>query len=586
MTSSAVFVAAAKRYAELRRTDGRRDRRRRVLDSYSPRALELIIAGATAVALLAYCMWAFSLPAVRGIPWRPLTILPFAACLLRYGELVAPWSRRGARGRAAVRPAVAARGAGVAGAVRAGSPCSRLTQRSFARARSRGRTRSSRGWGGGPGASVTIVRPEGVGELRVALRSAAHAERCPRGMGRSYGDAAQISGGLVIETTRLKRIELDAERGTVTAQAGVTIGELLREVVPAGWMVPVVPGTQHVTVGGAIASDIHGKNHGTAGTFGTHVEAISLLQADGDLVELQPGMSDRQFEATLGGMGLTGIIIDARIKLSRIRGAMLSVDTDRVRSLDDALAALAARGGPHRVAWLDLLSASPGRGVVTRAEHIDAPGEGAAVVRSRATVPRGWPAGATPARRRFAPSTRSSIARAPRTERGRPEPLGRHMFPLDSLDAWPRLYGPRGFLQYQLAVPTGAERVLELVIERLRRGRVPCYLAVLKDFGPANGAPLSFPLEGWTLALDIPRAAPELEPLLESFDRIGRRGRRARLPVERRPAAPGHGASDVPPARRMARSTRTAPIPNESGARISPAGWICCERRAPRREHV
>jgi decaprenylphospho-beta-D-ribofuranose 2-oxidase len=375
------------------------------------------------------------------------------------------------------------------------------------------------GWGGGPGASVTIVRPEGVGELRIALRSAAHVNAVPRGMGRSYGDAAQISGGLVVVTTRLKRIRLDAERGTVTAQAGVTIGELLREVVPAGWMVPVVPGTQHVTVGGAIASDVHGKNHGAAGTFGTHVEAISLLQADGELVELQPGMSDRQFEATLGGMGLTGIIIDARIKLTPIQGAMLSVDTDRVRSLDDALAALAARGGPHRVAWLDLLSASPGRGVVTRADHTDAPGEGAAVVRSRATVPRGWPAGA------LRPATVRAFnalkyARAPRTERGRPEPLGRHMFPLDSIDAWSRLYGPRGFLQYQLAVPTGAERVLELVIERLRRGRVPCYLAVLKDFGPANGAPLSFPLEGWTLALDIPRAAPELEPLLESLDRM------------------------------------------------------------------
>ncbi len=375
------------------------------------------------------------------------------------------------------------------------------------------------GWGGGPGASVTIVHPEGVGELRIALRSAAHVNAVPRGMGRSYGDAAQISGGLVVVTNRLKGIRLDAERGTVTAQAGVTIGELLREVVPAGWMVPVVPGTQHVTVGGAIASDVHGKNHGAAGTFGTHVEAISLLQADGDLVELQPGMSDRQFEATLGGMGLTGIIIDARIKLTPIQGAMLSVDTDRVRSLDDALAALAARGGPHRVAWLDLLSASPGRGVVTRAEHIDAPGEGAAVVRSRATVPRGWPAGGLrPATVRAFNALK--FARAPRTERGRPEPLGRHMFPLDSIDAWSRLYGPRGFLQYQLAVPTGAERVLELVIERLRRGRVPCYLAVLKDFGPANGAPLSFPLEGWTLALDIPRAAPELEPLLESFDRM------------------------------------------------------------------
>ncbi|MGN6870481.1 MAG: FAD-binding oxidoreductase, partial [Solirubrobacteraceae bacterium] len=309
------------------------------------------------------------------------------------------------------------------------------------------------GWGAGQRARVTIVRPDGLEELRCAVLSANSLNALPRGMGRSYGDAAQVSGGLVIDTTRLKRIEFDAERGTVTAQAGVTIGELLNVVVPAGWMVPVVPGTQHVTVGGAIASDIHGKNHGTAGTFGTHVEVISLLQADGELVRLEPGTPDDAFEATLGGMGLTGIAVDARIKLGPVQGAMLSVDTDRVRSLADALAALKAPGGPHRVAWLDLLCAQPGRGVVTRAEHVDAPGASAAVVRSRATVPHGWPAAA------LRPATVRAFnaikyARTPRTARGQLEPYGRHMFPLDSLVAWQRLYCPRGFRQYQLGVPT------------------------------------------------------------------------------------------------------------------------------------
>lgn len=374
------------------------------------------------------------------------------------------------------------------------------------------------GWGAGQAASVTIVRPTDIQDLRASVERVGHRRALPRGMGRSYGDAAQISGGLVIETTNLKRLELDRERGIVTAQAGATIGELLQRVVSAGWIVPVVPGTQNVTVGGAIASDIHGKNHGSVGTFGAHVEAISLLRADGELAELLPGATDGGFAATVGGMGLTGVVVDARIKLSPIRGAMLAVDTDRVRSLDDALAALAARGGPHRVAWLDLLCAQPGRGVVTRAEHVDAPGEAAPVVRSRATVPRAWPAGALRPEvvRAF---NALKYASAPRTERGRPVPFGRHMFPLDSLDAWPRLYGPSGFLQYQLVVPTGSEHVLETVIEGLRRGRVPCYLAVLKDFGPANGAPLSFPLAGWTLALDIPRAAPGLEPLLRGFDR-------------------------------------------------------------------
>ncbi len=378
-------------------------------------------------------------------------------------------------------------------------------------------TRVITGWAGGPGARVTIVRPRSVEELRVALHAAGERKVLARGMGRSYGDAAQISGGLVIETTGLKRIELDAEHGAVTAQAGVTIGELLRELVPAGWILPVVPGTQHVTVGGAIASDVHGKNHGVAGTLGTHLEEISLLQADGELVQLRPGMGDGRFESTLGGMGLTGIIVEARIKLSSTRGAMLSVDTDRVVSLDHALAALAAGGGPHRIAWLDLLCARPGRGVVTRAEYVYAPGEGLVVVPSRARVLRGWPAGPLgPATVRAYNALR--YARTPRVERGRHEPFGRHMFPLDSLDAWPRLYGTRGFLQYQFAVPTGSERLLEVVIERLRRGRVPCYLATLKALGPANGASLSFPLHGWTLALDLPRTAPGLESILRGFD--------------------------------------------------------------------
>lgn len=374
------------------------------------------------------------------------------------------------------------------------------------------------GWGGGPSAEVSLVSPEGPDALRAALASA-NRGAIARGMGRSYGDAAQLSGGVVIDTTRMKRSSLDTATGTVTAEGGLTFGELMGVLVPAGWMVPVVPGTQHVTVGGAIAGDIHGKNHGLAGTFGSHVEQISLLTSDGEMRDLTP--DQELFGATLGGMGLTGVVCSARIKLRAIGGPLLAVDTDRVDSLDEALAALAAPGGPHRVAWLDLLGPRPVRGVVTRAEHLDgdARRNGGATVRARATVPRGWPGGF------LRPSTVRAFnalrfLRAPRRERGRPEGIAHHMFPLDALDRWPRLYGPSGFLQYQLVVPPGAERVLETVIERMRGARVPCYLAVLKDFGPANGAPLSFPIQGWTLALDLPRAAGGVKPLLDEFDRL------------------------------------------------------------------
>jgi decaprenylphospho-beta-D-ribofuranose 2-oxidase len=379
------------------------------------------------------------------------------------------------------------------------------------------------GWGGGPKAAVIHVRPDDREALRDALATA-RSGVIARGMGRSYGDAAQLRDGKVIETTALKGISLDPAEGVVTAEAGVTIGELLARLVPVGWMVPVVPGTQHVSVGGAIASDIHGKNHGSAGTFGTHVERIELLTSDGELREIAPG--DLLFAATLGGMGLTGIICSARIRLRAISGPMLAVDTDRVESLDDALAALTASGGPYRVAWLDLLGSRPGRGIVTRAEHvgsaeqIDGAGRnGAANVRARVTVPQRWPSGV------LRPSTVRAFnalhyARAPRSERGRQEGIAHHMFPLDALGRWPRLYGPSGFLQYQLAVPPGAEPVLQTVIERMRSRGVPCYLAVLKDFGPANYAPLSFPIEGWTLTLDVPRNAPGLEPLLDEFDEL------------------------------------------------------------------
>ncbi|MBV9940765.1 MAG: FAD-binding oxidoreductase [Solirubrobacterales bacterium] len=382
------------------------------------------------------------------------------------------------------------------------------------------------GWGGGPPATGWLLRPDRAAAVRAALEMfrtrAIWTGVLARGMGRSYGDAAQLGGGLVLETALLKGYELDEREGTVTAGAGVTIGELLGGLVPAGWMVPVVPGTQHVSIGGAIAGDIHGKNHGSAGTFGAHVAEIGLLSAAGEELALAPG--DPRFAATLGGMGLTGVILWARIRLRAVSSPFLAVDTDRVDDLDGALAALRAPGGPHRVAWLDLLGPRPGRGIVTRAEHLpgaDVPAgaRGAATVAARATVPPWWPSTLL-VPRAVAAFNEFRFRRAPRRERGRVEPIGRHMFPLDALAAWPRLYGRSGFVQYQLVVPYGAESMLNAVIDQLRRASVPAYLTVLKDFGPANDAPLSFPLAGWTVAFDLPRAAPGIAPALDRCDAL------------------------------------------------------------------
>jgi decaprenylphospho-beta-D-ribofuranose 2-oxidase len=378
------------------------------------------------------------------------------------------------------------------------------------------------GWGGGPRVPATVLRAPTVDALRGAVSGSAHRGLIARGKGRSYGDAAQRRDGLVLDTTALCGFAVDAEAGTVTAEAGATLAQLLAALQPAGWVLPVVPGTQHVSVGGAIASDIHGKNHGTVGTFGSHVEALGLLTASGDVVELTP--DDELMAATIGGMGLTGVVLWARITLRRLRSAALSVDTDRAESLDELLALLDGPGGSHRVAWLDLLSARLVRGVVTRAEPlIDDPPAGrrpaSTTVPARLSIPEQWPGGLlhTPTLRAF---NELRFRRSPRREVGHVESFGAHMFPLDGLDNWFRLYGATGFVQYQFVVPRGQERTLQTVIERLRRSPIPCYLAVLKDFGPENHAPLSFPMMGWTLAMDLPRGAPGLERLLRDFDEL------------------------------------------------------------------
>ena len=384
------------------------------------------------------------------------------------------------------------------------------------------------GWGRIRPAAVSSVRPVDVIAARRVLPELSTGlggwgrGAISRGMGRSYGDAAQRDGGVVIDTSALTAFELDGERGCVRAQGGVTLGRLLAVLERAGWVLPVVPGTQHVSVGGAIAADIHGKNHAAAGTFGAHVEAVDLLTAGGELRELTVDHDPDVLRATIGGMGLTGVIVSASIRLKPLPGPLLSVDTDRVTSLDDALALLDGPGGEYRVAWLDLLGPSPLRGIVTRAAHVDADPRAvrrpaATTVNGRLSVPGRWPDGLLrPGLVRAYNAYR--FRRTPRRRTAAPESYGAHMFPLDGLEAWPRLYGSAGLVQYQFVVPKGREDVLPRVIGRLRGSAVPCYLAVLKDFGPAAEAPLSFPLAGWTLALDMPGDAPGLGAMLDTFD--------------------------------------------------------------------
>jgi decaprenylphospho-beta-D-ribofuranose 2-oxidase len=381
-----------------------------------------------------------------------------------------------------------------------------------------------KGWGGGLSSPGMLVRPASIEALREAVSGAPAPGAIARGMGRSYGDAAQRRGGLVIDMTALLGCELDPELGELTVGAGVTIRQLMAELAPAGWILPVVPGTQHVTVGGAIASDVHGKNHRSAGSFGDHVLALGLLTAEGDVIELRPDSDAELMRATVGGMGLTGVILSARIRLCRLPSPLMAVDSDRIDSLDEALALLGGRGGAHGIAWLDLLGTRQVRGVVTRAEPLDrdvSPTQAAelATVTTRFTVPSVWPGGILrPGLVRAYNDLR--LRRTPRHSAGRVEPLGAHLFQLDALGSWPRLYGPQGLVQYQAVIPRSRQPTLEGLILRLRRSAVPCYLATLKELGPASEASLSFPLEGWTIALDLPRVATGLEDLMSQFDEL------------------------------------------------------------------
>jgi decaprenylphospho-beta-D-ribofuranose 2-oxidase len=345
-----------------------------------------------------------------------------------------------------------------------------------------------------------------------------------RGLGRAYGDAAQNAGGSVIDMTPRHRL-LRLEDGIVTVEAGMSLGALIDFALPNGWFLPVSPGTQHVTVGGAIASDVHGKNHHRDGSFSSHVLSLTLETPSGT-VTLEPGSEG--FQATAGGMGLTGVITEATVRLLRVESAYVLEDIERCADLDDCMARMSERDDEYRysVAWIDCLASGRrlGRSVLMRGDH--APADA-------------LPAGTEPLRRRaglrvpappWAPNgllRRSSVAafnelyfrRARACERGRVVGLDPFFYPLDAVPGWNRMYGSRGFLQYQFVVPFGREDALREALERLSGAGVASFLAVLKRFGPGSGM-ISFPMPGWTLALDMPAGDPSLAALLDGLDSL------------------------------------------------------------------
>lgn len=386
------------------------------------------------------------------------------------------------------------------------------------------------GWGRTAPSAARLIRPRTYEEAVRAVRECGARGGIARGLGRAYGDAAQNAGGAVLDMTGLDRVHaIDADGGTVLCDAGVSLHRLMEVLLPLGWFVPVTPGTRYVTVGGAVGADIHGKNHHVSGSFSRHVLSLELLTADGRIRTVVPGTP--LFEATAGGMGLTGVILTATIRLQPVETSLMSVDTERASDLDDLMARLADTDHRYRysVAWIDLLArgAATGRAVLTRGDHapLDALPRG-----SRA---RGEPLSFRTSRLPAAPSFlpegllgRTTVGlfnelwyrKAPRARMGQLQRIPAFFHPLDGVPHWNRVYGRGGFVQYQFVVGHGREDTLRRIVRRISERRCPSFLAVLKRFGEADPGWLSFPVPGWTLALDVPASLPGLGGFLDELD--------------------------------------------------------------------
>ncbi|MDQ3484292.1 MAG: FAD-binding oxidoreductase [Actinomycetota bacterium] len=386
------------------------------------------------------------------------------------------------------------------------------------------------GWGRTAPTVAVLVRPRSAQEVSALLAQRPERGLIGRGLGRSYGDAAQNAGGVVLDCTGLapSRI-IDATTGIVTAAAGISLDGLMRELLPLGWFVPVTPGTRYVTVGGAIAADIHGKNHHVDGSFGNAVTALTLVTPGGQTRKITSERNPKLFWATIGGMGLTGVVVDATFRCIPVETSRIRVDTERAENLDDALDRMTRSDEAYRytVAWIDLLAqgSSLGRSVLTRGDHAtrgeleprQRSGALAFDPKVRLAAPPWVPPGLL---NRFTVRAFNEMwfHKAPVERRGEIQGLTAFFHPLDGMAGWNRLYGPRGLVQYQFVVPFGAEDVLRHVVERIARSGCASFLAVLKRFGEGNPAPLSFPIPGWTLALDLPVGDETLPRLLAELD--------------------------------------------------------------------
>lgn len=383
-------------------------------------------------------------------------------------------------------------------------------------------------WGRVVRANHQLAQPQTLESAAAALLEA-KAEKLtalPFGLGRSYGDSNLNPDGALIKTTRLDRfIEFDRETGLLSAEAGVSLDEILQVTVPHGWFLPTTPGSRKVTLGGAIANDVHGKNHHKAGTFGSHVRRLRLARSDGSVTELTPQNDSDMFAATIGGLGLTGLILDAQIELVRIPSAFIDQVIEPLPHVDRFfdVAEERAEQYEHTVAWIDCTASGDrlGQGVFSFGDWS-----------SRGDLTP-HPSGTGPSFPIDAPgfalnSVSLKLFNSAYRRRQLMKPQSSHVHysgffhPLDTIGDWNRLYGARGFYQYQSVIGFDAAReATREMLGRIAASGQGSFLAVLKTFGahPSPGL-LSFPAAGATLALDFANHGDSTLRLLADLDAI------------------------------------------------------------------
>jgi FAD/FMN-containing dehydrogenase len=383
-----------------------------------------------------------------------------------------------------------------------------------------------------------VARPGFRDELPRLISEPGWKSKLAIGLRRSYGDSCLNSAGALLDATSLNRvIAFDPQSGRLQAEAGISLSDLLRLIVPHGWFLPTTPGTRFVTLGGAVANDVHGKNHHGAGTFGASVTGLGLVRSDGGRLKLTPGLEPELFCATVGGLGLTGVIEWVELQLVPIRSAHLDVEIVPYASLDDFWSVAKESVGrfEHTVAWIDCLSrgASAGRGVFTRANWAEDGPLDAHDDRTFKSLPFEFPS--------FALNTLWVAAFNEfyyRLHRLKQRKVRQHysafFYPLDAVHNWNRLYGSRGMLQYQCVIPPAHERAsVRALLDEIARSGQASFLAVIKTFGdrPSPGM-LSFPRPGATLALDFPNRGPATLAVMRRLDNIVREAGGALYPAK------------------------------------------------------